>query len=169
MTDALWASSLPLSHFVVRAAVVYAVVLVLLRLGGKRQVGQMAASDLVVLLLISNAVQNSMNGGDNSITGGVILAATLIALGWVIEFLTYRSKRLENLIEGTPRLLIHHGRVIDENLRRERVNPRQLRTQLRSLGVHSFDELQEAVLESNGTLSIIRKSELIARAPEARP
>lgn len=158
-SSAFWSTSFPVWRFAARGAIVYVVVLLLLRIAGKRQVAQMSASDFVVLLLISNAVQNSMNGGDNSITGGIVLAATLIALGSLFSYLTYRSKRLENLIEGTPRILVHHGKIIDENLHRERLSTRELRTMLRHQGVYALDDLQEAVLESDGSLSVIRKSD----------
>ena len=97
----MWAIELPhWWEFVVRAVVVYVFLLVLLRLTGKRQVGQLAPFDLVLLLVLSNAVQNSMNGGDNSITGGMILATTLVLLNFGVGWLTYRSKGLEALIEA---------------------------------------------------------------------
>src|SRR6266699_1030016 len=108
----MWTISLPhWWEFVARAVIVYAFLLVILRLTGKRQVGQLAPFDLVLLLVLSNAVQNSMNGGDNSITGGMILAATLVALNWLIGYLTFRSKPLEHLIEGRPVILVHNGHV----------------------------------------------------------
>jgi uncharacterized membrane protein YcaP (DUF421 family) len=98
----MWTIDLPnhWSYFIVRAVVVYIFILVLLRFTGKRQVGQLAPFDLVLLLVLSNAVQNAMNGGDNSITAGLILATTLVAINWFVGWLTYRSKWLENLIEG---------------------------------------------------------------------
>lgn len=147
----------------VRAAVVYAAVLALLRLGGKRQVGQMGAADLVALLLISNAVQNSMNGGDNSITGGLILAGVIILLSVALDYATFKSKRLENLVEGAPRLLVHRGRLLEDNLAKERLSAHDLRIRLRHQGVHSVDEVEQAVLESDGALSIIRKADLPPR------
>ena len=89
----MWAIDLPhWWEFIVRAVVVYVFLLVLLRLTGKRQVGQLAPFDLVLLLVLSNAVQNSMNGGDDSITGGMILATTLVMLNFGVGWLTYRSK-----------------------------------------------------------------------------
>src|SRR5512144_2848361 len=90
------------THFIIRAVVVYAFLLVMLRLTGKRQVGQLAPFELVLLLVLSNAVQNSMNGGDNSITGGLISASTLIGLNWFVGWLTYHSKTAEAWIEGRP-------------------------------------------------------------------
>src|SRR5271157_3606603 len=102
----MWTIELPhWWHFVVRAVVVYGFLLVLLRFTGKRQVGQLAPFDLVLLLVLSNAVQNSMNGGDNSVTGGLILATTLVGLNWLVGWLTFRSKRLEEITEGRPVIL----------------------------------------------------------------
>src|SRR5271157_4011468 len=115
----MWTIELPhWWHFVVRAVVVYGFLLVLLRFTGKRQVGQLAPFDLVLLLVLSNAVQNVMNGGDNSITGGLILATTLVALNWLIGFVTDHSKWLEGFIEGRPVILVHDGRIYPRALRR---------------------------------------------------
>src|SRR4051794_24612192 len=135
-------------EFVVRASVVYIVVLLLLRLGGKRQVGQMGTAQLVALLLISNAVQNAMNGNDGSITGGIILAGVIMGWSYVFELVTSRSKRLEGLIQGRPTILIHHGQFLRENLRRERLSLNELRTALRRQGIHDLRCIDEAILES---------------------
>src|SRR6516165_10494955 len=102
-------------ELVVRAAVVYVFLLVLLRLTGKRQVGQLAPFDLVLLLVLSNAVQNSMNAGDNSLIGGLISAATLVLLNYLVAIATWRNKRLEALIEGKPQILIHNGKLFKDN------------------------------------------------------
>src|SRR5579862_3366703 len=115
----LWQISFPWWHFVFRAIVVYVAVLFLIRISGKRQVAQMGIHELVALLLISNAVQNAMNGGDNSVTGGLILASTLIAITLLLAVLTYRSRKIEALVQGRPTILIHHGKVIAKNLRNE--------------------------------------------------
>src|SRR5579859_6211981 len=103
----MWTIDLPhWWEFIVRAAVVYVFLLVLLRITGKRQVGQLAPFDLVLLLVLSNAVQNAMNGGDNSITGGVVSACTLVAINYFVGYLTFKSKFLEGLIEGRPIVLV---------------------------------------------------------------
>src|SRR5689334_24640460 len=102
----MWNLSVPIWELVVRSVVVYAFLLVILRLTGKRQIGQLAPFDLVLLLVLSNAVQNSMNGGDNSLIGGLVSAATLIAINYGIGYATFRSKALEGLIEGRPQLII---------------------------------------------------------------
>jgi uncharacterized membrane protein YcaP (DUF421 family) len=99
----MWEIGLPhWWEFAARAAIVYAFLLVLLRMTGKRQVGQLAPFDLVLLLVLSDAVQNSMNGGDNSVTGGLILAAILVALNAAVGWLAFRNRRVEGLVEGRP-------------------------------------------------------------------
>ena len=95
----MWNLSVPWWELIVRSIVVYVFLIVLLRLTGKRQVGQLAPFDLVLLLVLSNAVQNSMNGGDNSVLGGLISASTLICLNFSLGYLTYRNKRLEVPVE----------------------------------------------------------------------
>src|SRR6266853_595900 len=107
----MWQPSLPWWEFIVRALIVYGFLVVLLRMTGKRQVGQLAPFDLVLLLVLSNAVQNAMNGGDNSVTAGLLLALTLIVLNAVMANLTWRSRRLEQLFEGKPRVLVHNGKL----------------------------------------------------------
>src|SRR5262245_12385171 len=98
----MWNIAVPVWELVVRGCVVYVFLLVLLRLTGKRQIGQLAPFDLVLLLVLSNAVQNSMNGGDNSLVGGLISAGTLVALNYGLGFATFKNKRLETLVEGRP-------------------------------------------------------------------
>lgn len=147
-------------NFIIRAAVIYIAVLLLLRIAGKRQMGQMSPTEFVAILLISNAVQNSMNGGDNSLTGGLLLATVLISLSWIVSFLSYRSKTFSALFEGTPRLLIHKGRVVKDSLKHERLTISELTTLLRKQGFHSYSEIHSAVLEADGTLSVIREDEV---------
>src|SRR3982750_1696839 len=112
MNDLLWRLNFPWWHFVIRGVVVYVSIIFLLRLSGKRQVAQMGIAQFVALLLISNAVQNSMNGGDNSLLGGLILAGVIIVLSYAFSVLTYNSKDWENFIQGRPTLLIHHGLLL---------------------------------------------------------
>src|SRR5436190_995143 len=107
----MWNMSLVWWEFVLRGIIIYVFLIGLLRLTGKRQVGQLAPFDLVLLLVLSNAVQNSMNGGDNSVSGGMILACTLVGLNWLVGWITYRNKTFERLVEGRPEILIHGGHV----------------------------------------------------------
>lgn len=148
-----------------RAVVVYLAVLVLLRLAGKRQMGQMTPTEFVAILLISNAVQNAMNAGDNSLVGGLILATVLIFLSWLISYLTFRSRRFSLLFEGTPRLIIHKGTAIGKALAKERITQSELHALLRKQGVEKIAEVHTAILEADGTLSITRVSEALAQRP----
>ncbi len=115
---------------------------------------QMNPTEFVAILLISNAVQNSMNGGDNSLTGGLFLAAVLILTSALITFLTFRSKVASSIFEGTPTLLIHKGAVIEKNLKKEYLSQSELKTLLRKQGFHKIAEIETAILEADGTLSI---------------
>ena len=156
----MWMVAFPYWQFIVRAIVVYASVIILIRLGGKRQVGQMGTGEFVAILLISNAVQNSMNGGDNSVSGGLVLATTIILLSVLVAYLTFKSRTWENLIQGTPTLLVHHGRVLHKNLDKEMLNVREMKTIFRRQGIHDLSEIAEAILESDGLISVTKKSEL---------
>ena len=152
----MWEIGLP--HWwelVVRAAVVYAFLLVLLRLTGKRQVGQLAPFDLVLLLVLSNAVQNSMNGGDCSITGGLVLASTLVGMNWVLGWLTYRYKGIEALIEGRPMIVIHDGKVNRRAMRRYQITQHELEAALRAEGCSGPEDVRFAVLENSGQVTVI--------------
>lgn len=166
--NALWLPSLPLAQILLRAAVTYAFVLLLLRLGGKRQIGQMGPAEFVALLLVSNAVQNSMNGGDDSITGGLILAGVIVGLSSAVGYFSYRSKRLADFIQGRPVLLVYKGEIIAPNLEKSRIASRELHVLLRHQGFHDLREIHEAVLEANGSLSVVRTAEL-ALGPRPGP
>lgn len=150
--------SVPWWELILRSAVVYSALIVILRLSGKRQVGQLAPFDLVLLLVLSNAVQNSMNGGDNSLVGGLISAVTLIALNYGVGFATFKSKRLEALIEGRPIMLIHNGRVLEDVLAGTQLTHHELDAALRQNGYACIDDVQRAILENNGSITVIPRS-----------
>lgn len=154
----MWGITLNWWEFVIRALVVYFFLLIGLRLSGKRQIGQMAPFDLVLLLILSNAVQNSMNGGDNSITGGLILATTLITVNSILGWLTYRYPHMETIIEGKPMILIHDGKIDRTSMREANMTIHELETALRSAGCSGLSDVRFAVLENNGKVSIIPKT-----------
>ncbi|AZZ36753.1 DUF421 domain-containing protein [Bdellovibrio sp. qaytius] len=143
-------------NLVFRSIIVYLSVLILLRLSGKRQMGQMSATEFVAVLLISNAVQNAMNGGDVSLAGGLLSAVVLIILSALISYLTYKSKFFSSMFEGTPTLLIHQGKIIYKNLHSERMNESELHILLRKQGMHNLNEIKTAILEADGTLSVTK-------------
>lgn len=154
----MWNISLPWWEFVLRGIIVYIFLLVLLRTTGKRQVGQLAPFDLVLLLVLSNAVQNSMNGGDNSITAGVLLSVTLVGLNGLIGWATWKSKRIEALVEGRPQLIIHNGVVYQDVIDKARLTHHEIEAALRSSGCGSIADVQFAVLENNGQITVRVKS-----------
>jgi uncharacterized membrane protein YcaP (DUF421 family) len=115
----------------------------------------LAPFDLVLLLVLSNAVQNSMNGGDNSLTGGLISATTLVALNWIVGWATFRSKRLEELIEGRPLVLIHDGQVHYDALNKVKMTTHELKAALRAEGCGREADVRFAIVENNGHVTVI--------------
>ncbi len=159
MDSVLWKLDSPWWHFIFRGVVVFAAVLIFLRLTGKRQIGQMTPFDLVLLLLISNAVQNSMNGGDNSISSGLILAITLIACDLFMGWLTRRNRKLETLIEGEPEILVHNGRVRRGALEKAGLTQHDLIAALREADCANISDVHAAILETNGHISVLTRKE----------
>jgi uncharacterized membrane protein YcaP (DUF421 family) len=147
--------ALPVWNIVLRTAAVYLVVLLGLRLTGKREIGQMTVFDLVLLLLIANAVQNAMVGSDTSLLGGLIAAGALLVLNAGVSRLRLRSKRLRRLIEGSPTLLVLHGKVIESHLRREGLDEETLEAAIREHGVAELTDVEMAVLEIDGSISVV--------------
>ena len=150
----MWQLSVRWWELVLRALIVYLFLIVLLRISGKRQIGQLAPFDLVLLLVLSNSVQNAINGGDNSVTGGLISAGILVALNWTVGLATYKSKRLEALVEGRPEVLIHNGELFKDVMEREQLTLHELNAALRSAGCASMMEVHYAILENNGSISV---------------
>ena len=151
----MWNLAVPWWELVLRAAIVYAFLLVLLRLTGKRQAGQLASFDLVLLLILSNAVQNSMNAGDNSLVGGLISAMTLVGLNYLVGFATASSKAVEILVEGKPEILIQNGNVDRDVMRRAQITHHDLEAALRQNGCVGYHEVRLAMLENNCAISVI--------------
>lgn len=145
----------PLFLTVLRTIVVYLALLIGLRLAGKREIGQMNVFDLVVLLLIANAVQNSMVGADTSVTGGILAAAVLLAANAIVAQLRLRLPWLRRWVEGTPTLLVLRGETLRTNLRREGLDEETLTAALREHGIASIGDVEMAVLEVDGTISVI--------------
>jgi uncharacterized membrane protein YcaP (DUF421 family) len=154
----MWNMSIAWWEFVLRGTIIYVFLIALLRLTGKRQIGQMAPFDLVLLLVLSNAVQNSMNGGDNSVVGGMISAVTLVGVNWFVGILTFRSKRAEALIEGRPELLIHNGRLFEKALEKSKLTRHELMSALREAGCAGVEDVRCAMLEDDGNISVIPRN-----------
>ncbi|MGE5175184.1 MAG: DUF421 domain-containing protein [Hyphomicrobiales bacterium] len=149
----------PLLDIVARTLVIYLTLLVGLRLTGKRQVGQLTPFDLLLLLLLANAVQNAMVGPDVSVAGGLIAAATLFGVNAVVARFALGGARTARLVEGTPTLLVRHGHVLEQNLVREGISRDDLLRALREHGVEAVDAVRTAILEVDGTVSVLREDE----------
>lgn len=148
--------AMPWWEFVLRAVIVYVVILVLVRLSGKRTVGQFTPFDMILLVLLGTAVQNSLIGEDVSLLGGLILAATLIGLNYLVGFVTSRSKRADRLIEGVPVVLARDGKLFERVLKKELVSAADFDEAMRQSGCGELDKVKLALLETNGQITIIK-------------
>lgn len=153
----------PWWSFIVRGAVVYVALVAGLRLFGRRQLGQMTPFDLVVILLIANALQNAMVGADTSLTGGLIAAATLLVANRILADLRERIPWLREAVEGEPILIVHDGHVLADRLAREGIDLAELEQAVREHGVADLSEVDTAVLEVDGTVSVIPRTDTKVR------
>ena len=151
-----------------RTAAIYLVILLGVRLSGKREVGQMTPFDLTLLLLLSNAVQNAMTGPDTSLLGGVVAATTLLLLNYgVAEFAGF-NRRFRRFVQGSPTLLVHNGKVVDASMAREHVTLDELQRALREHGIANLSDVSLAVLEVDGSISCLKYDD-VASALVAHP
>ncbi len=163
----MFAMSVPWWEFVVRGVVVYAFLLIFLRMTGRRQIGQYDPFDLILLLILSNAVQNSMNAGDNSLIGGLISATTLIACHTIMAQASYRSRRVSRWVDGAPKQLISNGNVNADVMKSELLTSDDLKAALRSAGCLHTYEVERATIETNGQITIVmRNRDSTANAPD---
>ena len=153
----LFALSAPWWQFVLRSVAIYVLVMVLVRLSGKRAVGQFTPFDLVLVILIGNAVQNGINGGDNSLTGAAIMATTLIVLNYLVALLTARHRGIEKFVEGEPVVLARNGHLFKHVLRRELISEHDFDEALRMNNVDDIADVEIALLETNGRISVVPK------------
>jgi uncharacterized membrane protein YcaP (DUF421 family) len=155
LTDLLNLDLPSLGLVVLRTVVVYLVLLAALRLSGKRELGQMTPFDLVVLLVLSNAVQNAMVGPDTSLDGGIVAALTLLIVNRGVDRLGLKSRRVQSALQGHPTLLIHDGRFVAANLHAEGIAEDEVLQALREHGIDELVLVKLAVLEVDGTISVI--------------
>jgi uncharacterized membrane protein YcaP (DUF421 family) len=147
---------LPWWEFIIRGAVVYCALLLMMRLSGRRTVGQFTPFDLLVVMLLSEAVSNSLSGSDDSLVGGLIVAATLILLNIIVAAATARSHKVADLIDGTPVLLGRDGMIFDDVRKSVRVSEDDIQQALHEADC-SLDKVQCIFLEADGTISILQK------------
>jgi uncharacterized membrane protein YcaP (DUF421 family) len=160
MSGALFPGSQVLLQIVLRTGVVYLLVLIGVRVSGKREVGQMTPFDLVLLLLLSNSVQNAMTGPDTSLAGGAIAACTLLILNYLVADLSGTNRRFRRWIQGQPSLLVHDGKTLEAHMAREHVSMDELHRALREHGINNIDQVALAVLEVDGSISCLKYDEI---------
>jgi len=161
MSQTIWYDlfhpDLPLPDKILRAVIVYLFLVVGLRLAGKRELAQLNPFDLVVLLTLSNTVQNAIIGNDNSVTGGLVGATTLLLVNYLVVRFLYKHERLDRLVEGDPDVLIRDGRVLHDRLWKELITLPELQSAAHKQGFASLDEIDRAVLEPGGTICFFAK------------
>src|SRR6267378_4426770 len=143
----------PILEKILRPVIVYIFLIVGLRLSGKRELAQLNPFDLIVLLTLSNTVQNAIIGNDNTVTGGIIGAASLLAVNYLVVRFLYDHRKIDQLVEGSPDVLIENGKVHEHKLKKELITKEELGAAARKQGFDSLAEVQQCVLEPGGTLS----------------
>ena len=154
----MFALSLPLLEKILRPTLVYVFLIVALRCAGKRELAQLNPFDLVVLLTLSNTVQNAIIGQDDTVTGGIIGASTLLTVNYVLVRFLSRHEKIERLIEGDPDVLIENGRIKADCLRNEAISEVELAAAAHKQGFESLDHVDRAVLDPNGSIAFFGKA-----------
>ena len=155
---ALLIPMLPWWELLLRGVIVYAFLLFLIRLTGRRQTGMMTPFDFILLLILSNTVQNAMNGGDNSLGGGLFLAGTLITINWLMLLLSRHYRLVHWALVGRPAFLVRDGAVQEKVMHRERITHHELMSALRQSGLANIEQAKDVILETNGTISVIHRT-----------
>ena len=153
----MFALGLPLAEKILRPVVVYAFLVISLRLSGKRELVQLNPFDLVVLLTLSNTVQNAIIGDDNSVSGGIIGATSLLVVNYLVVRFLYNHKTLDRIIEGKEDVLIDKGKVKTDRLKKELISMQQLAAAARKQGFDDLSEVEQCILEPGGTMTFIKK------------
>jgi uncharacterized membrane protein YcaP (DUF421 family) len=157
MWNDMFVVMVPLLEKILRPIIVYLALVILLRIFGKRELAQLNPFDLVVLLSLSNTVQNAIIGNDNSVSGGLIGAFTLLAVNYLVVRFLFKHRRLDQLVEGKPTTLIERGQIQHKNLAKELLSHSELLTVLHRQGFDDVDEVERCVLEPSGTFAVKRK------------
>jgi uncharacterized membrane protein YcaP (DUF421 family) len=153
----MFALSVPVLEKMIRPVIVYIFLVVFLRIFGKRELAQLNPFDLVVLLSLSNTVQNAIIGDDNSVSGGLIGAFTLLAVNYIVVRFLFQHRRLDQLFEGTPTVLVENGHIRKDALAKELLTEGELKTVAHRQGFSDVDEIEKCILEPGGTFFIQRK------------
>jgi uncharacterized membrane protein YcaP (DUF421 family) len=143
---------------VLRAIVLYAFVVFVMRVIGRRELSSMTPFDLVLLIILGDAIQQGLTQDDYSVTGAILAIATIAALQVFTSYLSYKSRSARKVLEGEPIVLVERGEIVERNMNRERMRPDEIAEEMRQQQIGSLDEVEWAILEANGTISFIKKN-----------
>lgn len=154
MIESMFHIGLPVAEKILRPMIVYLCLIILLRIFGKRELAQLNPFDLVVLLSLSNTVQNAIIGEDNSVSGGIIGALSLLTINWALSRVIFKAPKLNKALQGSETVLIRHGKVIQESLEAEALTELELLSVIHKQGLNSVAEVEKCVLEPNGNFYV---------------
>jgi uncharacterized membrane protein YcaP (DUF421 family) len=143
---------------VLRAVVLYVFIVFVMRVIGRRELSSMTPFDLVLLIILGDAIQQGLTQDDYSVTGAILAVATIATLQVLTSYLSYRSKKARTVLEGDPIVLVDHGQIVQGNLKRERMTEDEVAEEMRQQQIPSLDEVEWAIIEANGSISFIKKS-----------
>lgn len=144
-------------ELVFRAFVIFIFLFVFFRFFGKKQLGQMSAFDLILLLIVSEAISTGFTGGDNSLLAALIVSGTLLIIAWVVDYLAFKSRRIEKIVEGSSEIIIQDGHIVQAIKKKLMITDNELLESLREHGVATPEEVKIARVESSGKITIIKK------------
>jgi uncharacterized membrane protein YcaP (DUF421 family) len=142
---------------VLRAVVLYLFMVFLMRVIGRRELSTLSAVDLVLLIVLGDLIQQGLTQDDYSVTGAIIALSTIAAMQVLVSYLSFRSRRVRKVLEGHPIVVIQDGKLLEQNLRRQRMTPDELAEEMRMQSIANFEDVQWGILESNGSVSFVKK------------
>ena len=145
----------PYIHIIISTTGVYLFIILALRILGKTELAQLSITDLIFVLLISNAVQNAMVGADTSLGGGILAASVLFVINFIFKKLKYKFPKLRKVLEGEPVILIHNGKIIESNCQKNNISKEELLQAIREHGSNTIEEVDSLILESDGNISVV--------------
>jgi uncharacterized membrane protein YcaP (DUF421 family) len=157
--DGMFQLAMPWWQFAMRAAIVYVVVLLLIRLSGKHTLGELSIFDLLVVIVVGSSLRTSMIGNDKSLPGGLLVVATLLLMDFIAAWLASRYRRIDRVVQGRPVLLARNGKLFEDVLRRCRIPRSNFDTAMRKKGCDDIRRVRYAILEPNGSITIRKRAE----------
>lgn len=163
----MWSLENPWWEYIVRALVVYIFVYTLLRLVGKKQIGELSPFDLVLTLIISESVSAALTGGDNSVTAGLISVTTFVTANYAMDFIMFKSDKAEKILDGEAKMIIKDGQINEKVRQQEKITYDEIASVLREHGVKKISDINYAMVETNGQISIVEDEDVPKKKPSS--